>query len=50
MLAADAAKGVKARIPLGAQAMQLYGLMCEHGYSNKDFSAVYEFLTHGDKK
>lgn len=30
-LAMDAAKPVKARLPLGAHAHQLYGLMIEHG-------------------
>lgn len=44
-LALDAAKEVKGRLPLGAGAHQLYGLMCEHGYSDKDFSSVYEFIS-----
>ncbi len=43
-LALGAAKEVKARLPLGAAAHQIYGLMCEHGYSEKDFSSVYDFL------
>jgi 3-hydroxyisobutyrate dehydrogenase len=44
-LAMDAAKSVKARIPLGALSHQVYGLLCEHGYAEKDFSVVYEYLT-----
>lgn len=49
VLANDAARSVKARLPLGAAAMQLYGLMSEHGYGQKDFSSVFEFITksHG---
>jgi 3-hydroxyisobutyrate dehydrogenase len=31
VLANDAARSVKARLPLGSAAMQLYGLMSEHG-------------------
>lgn len=30
-LAMDAATAIKARVPLGAQAHQLYGLVCEQG-------------------
>lgn len=30
-LAMDAATAIKARVPLGAQAHQVYGLLCEHG-------------------
>ncbi len=47
-LAVDAAKAVKARLPLGANAHTLYGLLCQHGYADKDFSSVFEFL-HGKK-
>lgn len=43
-LAMDASKSVKARLPLGASAHQLYGLLCQHGYAEKDFSSVFEFL------
>jgi len=43
-LAMDASKSVKARLPLGASAHQLYGLLCQHGFGGKDFSSVYEFL------
>jgi len=44
-LAMSAASAVKARLPLGASAHQLYGLLCEHGYQDKDFSAVYDYLS-----
>jgi len=49
-LALSAAKDVKARLPLGATAHQLYGLMCEHGFGEKDFSSIYEFLFKNLKK
>lgn len=49
-LAMDAAQSVKARLPLGSSAHQLYGLLCEHGYSEKDFSIVYEFLSANRKQ
>ena len=45
-LALDAAKAVKARLPLGSSAHQLYGILCEHGYAEKDFSVVYKFLNN----
>lgn len=49
-LAMEIANSSKARLPLGGQAHQLYGLLCEHGYGDKDFSVVYEFLTKKVKK
>eukprot|EP01034_Spumella_vulgaris_P025284 gene25284-31722_t len=49
-LAMDAATAIKARVPLGAQAHQVYGLLCEHGYAEKYFSSVYEFLSKTNKK
>jgi 3-hydroxyisobutyrate dehydrogenase-like beta-hydroxyacid dehydrogenase len=30
-LAMDAARGVRASLPLGASAHQIYGLLCKHG-------------------
>ena len=45
-LALDAAKAVKARLPLGSSAHQLYGLLCEHGLAERDFSIVYKFLNN----
>jgi 3-hydroxyisobutyrate dehydrogenase-like beta-hydroxyacid dehydrogenase len=50
MLAMEAANSIKARLPLGAEAHQLYGLLCEQGYADKDFSVVFEFLTKSMKK
>jgi 3-hydroxyisobutyrate dehydrogenase-like beta-hydroxyacid dehydrogenase len=35
---------VKASLPLGAQALQVYNLISAHGGGGKDFSYVYEFL------
>lgn len=48
-LAMDAAKAVKANLPLGANAHQLYNLICSHGYENKDFSAIFEYLNKSQK-
>jgi 3-hydroxyisobutyrate dehydrogenase len=50
MLAMEAANSIKARLPLGAEAHQLYGLLCEQGYGDKDFSVVFEFLNKSMKK
>ena len=51
-LALGAANTIKARLPLGAQAHQLYGLLCEQGYGDKDFGVVYKYLmtTHKEKE
>jgi len=49
-LAMEVAHSTKARLPLGGQAHQLYGLLCEHGYGDKDFSVVFEYLTKNLKK
>lgn len=43
-LAIDAANGAKASLPLGANAHQLYNIMCAHGHSSKDFSYVFEYI------
>lgn len=43
-LAAQAASKAKASIPLGAMAEQVYTLMCQHGYTAKDFGAVFEYF------
>lgn len=40
----------KARVPLGSSAHQMYGMLCEHGLGDKDFSVVYDFLTKSSKK
>lgn len=46
-LAINAAHGVKAPIPLGATALQVYNLISSQGYGGKDFSSVFEFLNKG---
>ena len=43
-LAASAASSVKAPVPLGALAQQVYTAMCQQGYSTKDFSSIFEYL------
>ena len=50
MLAVAAGTAVGARLPLGASAHQMYGLLCEHGYAGKDFGCVFEYLTNSMKK
>lgn len=49
-LAMDMASNIKARLPLGGQAHQLYGLLCESGYGGRDFSVIFEYLTQQQKK
>eukprot|EP00981_Chlorochromonas_danica_P010538 scaffold3266_cov236-Ochromonas_danica.AAC.4 len=44
-LALDMASTIKARLPLGGQAHQMYGLLCESGYGGRDFAVIYEYLT-----
>ena len=46
-LAMTAAQSVKAPVPLGSAALQLYNLMSTHGLGNKDFAVPYAFF--GDK-
>eukprot|EP00605_Chrysophyceae_sp_TOSAG23-4_P001775 GSChrysophyteH1.ASY1.ANO1.1964.1 assembled CDS len=43
-LAMNAAAEVKARLPLGAGAHQLYGLLCENDMGTRDFGVVYKYL------
>ena len=43
-LAQSAARMTNSITPLGALALQVYNLMCEHGYDGKDFSSVYKFI------
>jgi 3-hydroxyisobutyrate dehydrogenase len=43
-LAVAAANAVKAPLPLGGVALQLYNLLGAHGHGGRDFSVVYEFL------
>lgn len=42
--AQDTATSTRTPIPLGSLAHQIYRVMCAHGYSNKDFSSVFQFL------
>jgi 3-hydroxyisobutyrate dehydrogenase len=43
-LAIAAAHSVKAPLPLGAGAHQLYNLLSSHGKGHLDFSVVFDFL------
>jgi 3-hydroxyisobutyrate dehydrogenase len=43
-LAMAAASQVKARLPLGGSAHQLYGLLCENQLGDRDFGVVYKYL------
>uniref|UniRef100_A0A9J8AFH1 3-hydroxyisobutyrate dehydrogenase n=1 Tax=Cyprinus carpio carpio TaxID=630221 RepID=A0A9J8AFH1_CYPCA len=42
--AQNTATSTRTPIPLGSLAHQIYRTMCAHGYSNKDFSSVFQFL------
>lgn len=43
-LAVAAAHDIKAPLPLGGAALQLYNLLAAHGLGQKDFSVAYQFL------
>jgi 3-hydroxyisobutyrate dehydrogenase len=43
-LAVAAAHDIKAPLPLGGAALQVYNLLAAHGLANKDFSVAYQFL------
>lgn len=43
-LAQDAATRAQAATPLGSLAHQIYRVMCNAGYSEKDFSSAFQFL------
>ncbi len=43
-LAQSAAQSTSTITPLGALALQVYELMCQNGYEEKDFSSVYKFI------
>jgi 3-hydroxyisobutyrate dehydrogenase len=45
-LAISAANSVKAPLPLGSGALQLYNLISQHGKGKKDFGYVYAFLSN----
>ncbi|KAI2652946.1 3-hydroxyisobutyrate dehydrogenase, mitochondrial [Labeo rohita] len=42
--AQNTATNTQTPIPLGSLAHQIYRAMCTRGYSNKDFSSVFQFL------
>jgi 3-hydroxyisobutyrate dehydrogenase len=48
-LAQAAATVTKTPTPLGSLAHQIYRLMCNSGYSQKDFSSAFRFLQEQDK-
>jgi len=48
-LAQSAASQVQAPTPLGSLAYQLYRMMCQSGFANKDFSSAYQFLKKQDR-
>lgn len=43
-LSQDAATRTKSATPLGSLAHQIYRIMTNSGYGNKDFSSAYKFL------
>ncbi|XP_033625268.1 3-hydroxyisobutyrate dehydrogenase, mitochondrial-like [Asterias rubens] len=43
-LAQNAATNTKTPTPLGSLAHQIYRVMCNKGYSHKDFSSAYQYL------
>lgn len=43
-LVQHSASQVKAPLPLGGQALQVYTTMSNNGMGRKDFSSVYKFL------
>ena len=45
-LAVNAAHSVKASVPLGSSALQLYNLMSTLGYGKKDFGVPYAFFNN----
>lgn len=49
-LAQDAATRAQAATPLGSLAHQMYRVMCNAGYAEKDFSSAFQFLKEQDKK
>eukprot|EP01092_Planopodium_desertum_P016516 TRINITY_DN9235_c0_g1_i2.p1 TRINITY_DN9235_c0_g1~~TRINITY_DN9235_c0_g1_i2.p1 ORF type:complete len:115 (+),score=23.31 TRINITY_DN9235_c0_g1_i2:96-440(+) len=43
-LAVSAAHNIKAPLPLGGAALQLYNMLSSKGFGKKDFSSVFKFL------
>ena len=48
-LALDAAKGVDANTPLGASVSQLYDMIAQRDFGNKDFGFIYQFIKGSEK-
>jgi len=48
-LAQDAATRAQAATPLGSLSHQIYRVMCNAGYAEKDFSSAFKFLREQDK-
>merc|ERR550539_699007 len=48
-LAQDAATRAQSATPLGSLAHQIYRVMCNAGYADKDFSAAFQFLKEEEK-
>jgi len=49
-LAQDAATRAQAATPLGSLAHQIYRVMCNAGYSEKDFSSAFKFIREQNEK
>jgi len=48
-LAQNAATKTTSPTPLGSMCHQIYRIMCQKGFSNKDFSYIYQFLQENNK-
>ncbi len=48
-LANSAAQSSGIPLPLGSVALQMYRLLQNHGYSQKDFSSVFQYLNEIEK-
>jgi 3-hydroxyisobutyrate dehydrogenase len=49
-LAVEAAKTSGTTLGLGAHAHQLYSMMSASGFGDKDFSAIYEYLSQAPRE
>lgn len=49
-LAQDAATRAQAATPLGSLSHQIYRIMCNQGFAEKDFSSAFQFLREEEKK
>jgi 3-hydroxyisobutyrate dehydrogenase len=49
-LAQNAATATQAPTPMGSLAHQIYRIMCNSGYANKDFASAFKFIQEMDKK